>query len=152
MCVCCVYVCMCICIQTRLNGIFKYFICLARESHYIVRLALCHTLPPQLPEYWFTSMCYPSRLQFNLFMIQAASDPAGPLGADPCQSPSHYSHLEEGLAGVCRVLTDGTSDKRPLQMAYVCLKWEMCSSQMLCECVKALQSDLQVPSNAMSMF
>lgn len=98
-----------------------------------------------------TGTCHHSRLKFNWFMILAASDPTGPLGADRCQSPFHHSRLEGGT-GVLRFLTDGTSDKQPLPMAYVCLKWEMCFSQKLCEDVEALQNDLQVPSNAMSMF
>lgn len=63
---------MCVCIQTMLSGIFKYFVCLE------IRVSLHGPgwpLPPFLLSFQgagITGMCDHSRLQFNVFMLLAA--------------------------------------------------------------------------------
>lgn len=85
-------------------------------------------IPPLLPECWHHRHVLPQQAEIKLVRDSSS---LGSNWASWCWSLSvtFPSQPSWGRTGVLRFLTDGTSDKQPLQMAYVCLKWEMCFSQ-----------------------
>lgn len=88
------------------------------RSHYIAQAGLMPASHLSCQSAGITGTCYHSRLKFNWFMILAASDPTGPLGADCCQSPLHHSRLEGGL-----VCSDFSLMEHQINSLF---RWHMC--------------------------